>query len=70
MKSMTLKEARTKRGFTQEQLSAAAGVDQSVISRIERGENANPSHETVTKLEAALGLRRGTLVFGREALAS
>lgn len=70
MKSMTLKEARAKRSVTQEQLSQASGVDQSVISRIERGENSNPSHDTITKLETALSLKRGTLVFGREAIAS
>lgn len=61
---MTLRDARALRGWTQEQLEAASGVDQTVISRLERGANANPTFETVTKLEAALRLRRGTLVFG------
>ena len=52
-------------GWTQEQLEAAAGVPQSVISRLERGESVNPTNETVAKLEAALKLKRGTLVFGQ-----
>lgn len=64
---MTLRAARERRGWTQEQLETAADVPQSVISRLERGESVNPTNETVAKLEAALRLRRGTLVFGEEA---
>lgn len=67
MKTLTLRDARTKRGLTQTQLEAASGIDQTVISRIERGENPNPTIDTVRKLEDALRLRRGTLVFGHEA---
>ena len=69
---MALREARERRGWTQEQLQAASGVDQGVISRLERGESVNPTLETIKKLESALKLRRGTLVFGAdaEALAS
>ncbi|HYF34280.1 MAG TPA: helix-turn-helix transcriptional regulator [Prosthecobacter sp.] len=65
MKLLTLREARERRRWTQEQLEAASGVDQGVISRLERGESVNPTFETVRKLEAALRLRRGTLVFGQ-----
>ncbi len=64
VKQMTLRKAREKRGWTQEQLEDASGVDQGVISRLERGESANPTNDTVVKLETALGLERGTLVFG------
>lgn len=65
MKSISLRGARDRRGWTQEQLEAASGVDQGVISRLERGESVNPTFDTVRKLEAALKLRRGTLVFGQ-----
>lgn len=64
VKLMTLRGARERRRWTQEQLEAASDVPQSVISRLERGESVNPTNETVAKLEAALKLRRGTLVFG------
>ena len=62
---MTLREARDKREWTQERLEAESGVEQTVISRIERGVIANPTNDTVKKLEVALKLRRGTLVFGQ-----
>lgn len=65
MKQTTLREAREARKWTQEQLEAASGVAQTTISKIERGDVANPSNDTVTKLEGALKLRRGTLVFGQ-----
>lgn len=64
MKSITLRDARERRGWTQEQLEAESDVDQGIISRLERGANANPTYETVRKLEAALRLQPGTLVFG------
>lgn len=63
MKEMTLREARRLRGWTQEQLEALSGVEQAVISRIERGTNANPGIRTVRKLETALSVR---LLFGAE----
>lgn len=62
---MTLRDARRKKNWTQEQLEAASGVDQTVISRLEREPNANPTYETVRRLEDALKLRPGTLVFGQ-----
>jgi len=66
---MTVREARDRRGWTQEQLEAASGVDQGLISRLERGTSVNPTVETVRKLEGALKVPRGTLVFGAEATA-
>jgi len=69
---MTLLQARTKAGLTQQQLEERSGVDRSRISRIESDPGANPTIDTVTKLESSLGLKRGTLLFGsaREAVAS
>jgi len=70
-KRTTLRAARIAKGWTQEQLEAASGVDQRNISKIERGEVTDPRTSTVAALEDALGLARGTLIFGqREALAS
>lgn len=62
---MTLKAARDKRAWTQEQLAAESGVAQGTISKIESGERVNPSNDTVARLEQALRLKRGTLVFGQ-----
>lgn len=65
---MTLKAARDKRRWTQEQLAAKSGIVQSQISRIERGEVEDPQNSTVEALEEALRLKRGTLKFGPEAV--
>lgn len=71
VKRLTLKQARDKRGWTQEQLEAASGVDQQNISKIENGVIADPRNSTVEALEDALGVARGTLRFGAsEAMAS
>jgi transcriptional regulator with XRE-family HTH domain len=63
VKEMTLREARRLRGWTQEQLEERSGVEQAVISRVERGANRNPGIKTVRKLETALNVR---LIFGAE----
>lgn len=71
MKHVTLKEARKRRGLTQEQLEKLSGIEQAVISRYERGAVGNPSFETVVKLADALKIDPRALRFGqREALAS
>ena len=54
---MTLKEARTKRQLTQEELAAVSGVTQPTISAIERGEVAAPTWSTVAKLSKALKMK-------------
>ena len=59
-----LKKARERRGWTQGELAARASIDIATVSRIEAGITTNPSNATVEKLESALRLRRGTLVFG------
>ncbi len=63
MHTVTLREAREQRGWDQKALSRLSGVDQSTISRLESGATLNPSHETVKKLEGALGLAPGRLTF-------
>ncbi len=67
---MTLRSARDAKRWTQERLEEASGVSQGTISKLERGEIDDPQKSTADALEDALSLQRGTLVFGREALAS
>lgn len=62
---MTLVKARKRRQWDQKTLARESGVDQSVISRIETGATANPTNDTVKRLEEALRVPRGTLVFGQ-----
>ena len=50
-----LASARAKRGLTQSQLAALTGIDQSDISKIERGA-ANPSLNTLDRLATALDM--------------
>ncbi|MDT3440351.1 MULTISPECIES: helix-turn-helix transcriptional regulator [unclassified Pseudofrankia] len=51
-----LAAARQARHLTQRQLAKASGIQQSEISRIERGQ-ISPTLETLTRLTAALGAR-------------
>lgn len=51
-----------------DELAAKSGVNKSTICRIESGEVTNPSNDTVKRLEEAMKLRRGTLVFGQFAM--
>lgn len=54
---MTLVEARRVTELTQAQLDELAGVSRGTVADIERGKNANPSHETVTLILRALQSR-------------
>lgn len=71
-KHLALREARLARGWTQERLETETqlvdptgrGVDQRAISKIERCDVVDPMNSTVILLETALGVQRGTLVFG------
>lgn len=52
-------------------LANRSGVNQSTISRLERGDIRKPSSDTIEKLEGALDLPSGTLTFEHaEAMAS
>lgn len=50
----TMVNARLEAGMTQKQLSEKTGINQSNISRIERG-SGNPSVATLERIAAALG---------------
>jgi transcriptional regulator with XRE-family HTH domain len=55
-----LREARTARGLSQEQLAHAAGLDRTYVPGIERGER-NPSLTNLLRLAAALETTLTTL---------
>lgn len=50
-----LRAAREAAGLSQEQLEARSGVEQTTISKIERGASLRPSFAIVAALAAALG---------------
>lgn len=62
---LTLPEAMQRRDMSPEVLAEKSGIHKATVYRLKNGEIANPSHDTVQKLELALRLKRGTLVFGQ-----
>jgi len=53
--SENVRTQRGKRGLSQERLALEAGVDRTLVSKIERAV-ANPTLEVLTKLAVALGV--------------
>lgn len=51
-----LKRIRKEKGLTQRQLADKSKVSFSMVSKLESGEQANPSLETVEKIATALGI--------------
>ena len=51
----SLKDLRRQAGLTQKNLAKTAGVQQSIISRIEDGKISDPSYSTVKRIFDALG---------------
>ena len=52
-----IKEVRTQKGSSQEELSAKSGVSRMVISGLETGERKNTTVKTLSDIAAALGVR-------------
>lgn len=50
----SLKQARKRKGLTQDELAYRSGVSQSAISDIESGKRTNPTADTLGCLAAAL----------------
>lgn len=65
---ITLAQSRKRNGWTPEELAKKSGVSLPTIYRLLAG--TTPSYDTARKLETALVLKPGTLVFGQEAIAS
>jgi len=59
---MELKKYRRIAGLTQQALATKAGVDATLISRLERGERQRASYETIVRLARALNLAPEELV--------
>lgn len=70
MQQIDLKAARKRRRMDQVTLAERSGVNQSTVSRLERGAIRKPSSDTIANLERALRLRPGTLMFGSGEAAS
>lgn len=66
MNTLTLKVARTRRRMGQVALAEKSGLNQSTVSRLEKGGIKRPTPETVEKLERALQLKPGQLAFGEQ----
>jgi transcriptional regulator with XRE-family HTH domain len=56
-----IRELRTNRGMTQEDLAHGAGITVGHLSKIERG-LANPGWSTVEAIADALGIKMGEIV--------
>ncbi len=54
-----IRERRTARGLTQEELAHRAGLDYSYLNQIENGRR-NPSLDAIGRIARALGCRCGT----------
>jgi transcriptional regulator with XRE-family HTH domain len=61
--SARVAQLRHQSGMTQEQLAARAGLEQSNLSKLERGDH-RPLIDTVLRLQHALGLRSIEELFG------
>jgi len=60
--SENVRTQRGKRGLSQERLALEAGVDRTLVSKIERSV-ANPTLEILTKLAVALGVSVALLLL-------
>jgi transcriptional regulator with XRE-family HTH domain len=58
---LAVRAERLRRGWSQEQLAAAAGVDRTYVSGLERGVR-NPALSTQEKIAAALGTPLADLI--------
>lgn len=70
MKRIWLRDARLKAKLTQAELAGQLGKPQSFVSKIERGENDDPSISEVIALAKALNVDPLALRFGRRAEAA
>ena len=60
---MKIKEARKRKGLTQEELGKLVGVQKSAIAKYESGRVVNIKRSTLQKIASALNIRPSELVF-------
>ena len=58
-----IKEARIKKGLTQQELGDIVGVQKSAIAKYENGRVVNIKRSTLQKIASALNIRPSELVF-------
>jgi repressor LexA len=58
-----IKNARLKKGLTQEQLGELVGVQKSAIAKYENGKIVNIKRSTIQKLVSALDMRMSDFIF-------
>lgn len=56
-----LRGKRVEKSYTLETVSSAVGVSKNYISKLEKGENFNPSDKVISKLALALGIDEDSL---------
>lgn len=57
-------KARNRKGITQKTMAELSGLSFSMISKIESGEQSNPSYETINRIASALGISIQELFVG------
>lgn len=62
MNAATLVSVREAAGLTQAALAARSKVSRATIANLERGANANPTLDVITKLAVALGVTADVLL--------
>lgn len=64
--SENIRRIRGEAGLNQQELADRAGVSKSQIWRLEKGEQKNPTLETLIPIATALGVSLDEIVFGEE----
>lgn len=59
---MTLRELRSAKALTQDEVAAKAGLSQTIISALENGRVSSPGLETLEKLATAYGCELNTVI--------
>lgn len=58
-----IREAREKRGMTQEELCEKANVSRATLSGLETGRAVNATADTISKIAKALNMKIGDIFF-------